>query len=634
MRANLISSESGTASSCIGSGDTALDTFSTWAPTAVPIAIGKNLGGDLKNYVFSPFYNWLKTKITGKAAEKVTQADAKQTVKDTSSKINFAGAAAITIGINEVRAEVGSTAHLISKEDIDVLAQQTDTWQSDVEADGITTEGDATSSGSGGSTAAVGAAISVMVLVNNVETLIDDGAQLDASRNTNFNASLDYPFIAATTLSSLLQGGMGNLASTVYSDLASYNLNIPSQLFNTWVRSQAMSSKAGASKVAVAGSIDFIFDNSTANVLVGNHVSINQNPTYQSDAQSVSLLSQITGDFVDMAGNFNLSLQPDLVPDQKLQSLKDYFKGLPKTAYSPFGSSGGKNGVGGSLLVNIMLNTCEAEVGDFSLIHIGKNGNLSINAETNIVNFSMVQSGAQAEGGFAVDGAISFVGFFNSTLARLADTVQVSSGTGGTGGSTTIKASDDTFNINLVGSIAMGTNAGVGISLPINVMVRTVDALVGNLSDGALGPWQVNFVESTNAGPISMEAIPAFDGSGTVTTIRDGGVDTQEVQDLDTNATTGSFSLSYNGATSTGLAYNASAQQIQDALNALATVQADGGVSVSGDNVDGWQVTFNTIGAKYAIVAAPVMGSLLATVQTDGNGTHKEDPDHYEQRQG
>ena len=130
-----------------------------------------------------------------------------------------------------------------------------------------------------------------MVIINNVKALVDDGATLDAKRTLNVLASVDYPFLMETTVSDLLRGSMGSLAGTIVADMMSFNanFNLPTKLFNTWVRSQAKASAGSNTGTTVAGSIDFIFDMSNIAAKVGDNVNINQNVTYRDPAQTVNV---------------------------------------------------------------------------------------------------------------------------------------------------------------------------------------------------------------------------------------------------------------------------------------------------------------------------------------------------------
>ena len=296
---------------------------------------------------------------------------------------------------------------------------------------------------------------------------------------------------------------------------------------------------------------------------------------------------------------------------------------MPSSVFSPFGASGGKNGVGGSLYVPLMFFTTIAEIGSGTKIHLGDAEDLIVDAKTKVLNFSLVQAGSQASDGFGISGAISFVGIFNTTIARIASTISV------IGGGVQIKAVDETTNVNLVGSIAMGTSAAVGISLAINTLVRDVYALVGNLEDGVAGPWEVSFSGNGNQAAIVMTVVPEFNGAGEITTLTEGAVDTHEVQWIETNASQGQFVLAYGLETTTALNWNASAAEIQSALNALSGLAADGGVTVTGAAGEPWAVTFNTIGAKKLITSAAVTSGTpfighLTTEETNGGSSTYE----------
>ena len=96
-----------------------------------------------------------------------------------------------------------------------------------------------------------------------------------------------------------------------------------------------------------------------------------------------------------------------------------------------------------------------------------------------------------------------------------------------------------------------------------------------------------------------------------------------EVQTIQTNATSGQFKLTYNGQTTSALAYNVSAADLQTALCSLSGIGA-AGVAVTGDYLNGWTVTFSTAGDKNSITASIVAGSTLTTSSTDGSSTARE----------
>jgi len=67
----------------------------------------------------------------------------------------------------------------------------------------------------------------------------------------------------------------------------------------------------------------------------------------------------------------------------------------------------------------------------------------------------------------------------------------------------------------------------------------------------------------------------------------------------------GTFTLTYGGDTTTALDFDATAQEVEDALNALASVTAAGGLDVTGAYEDDWVVTFRTNGNRTAITGTP-----------------------------
>ena len=89
---------------------------------------------------------------------------------------------------------------------------------------------------------------------------------------------------------------------------------------------------------------------------------------------------------------------------------------------------------------------------------------------------------------------------------------------------------------------------------------------------------------------------------------------------IDQSPTSGTFSMSYGGNTTSDLPYNATPAQVQTALNALAIITAAGGVTVSkvGDN---YNILFNQDGARTELTTdstslIPLSTVNVATLQT------------------
>lgn len=68
-------------------------------------------------------------------------------------------------------------------------------------------------------------------------------------------------------------------------------------------------------------------------------------------------------------------------------------------------------------------------------------------------------------------------------------------------------------------------------------------------------------------------------------------------------ASSGTFTLTYDGDTTAAIAYNADGAAIQAALNALASITAAGGVVVTRATTGAFRIVFNTAGARTAITA-------------------------------
>lgn len=71
---------------------------------------------------------------------------------------------------------------------------------------------------------------------------------------------------------------------------------------------------------------------------------------------------------------------------------------------------------------------------------------------------------------------------------------------------------------------------------------------------------------------------------------------------LDSAPTSGAYKLSYDGDTTASIAYNAEAPAIQTALNDLASIQAEGGVTVVKTNTT-WRAVWNTPGVASSTIS-------------------------------
>jgi hypothetical protein len=96
-----------------------------------------------------------------------------------------------------------------------------------------------------------------------------------------------------------------------------------------------------------------------------------------------------------------------------------------------------------------------------------------------------------------------------------------------------------------------------------------------------------------------------------------------------TNLRSLTYTLTYGADTTAALAYNATATQVATALNALASVTTDGGVTVAGSYKIGFTVEWVTVGARAGAITAtfagwPSITALSVAVSVVGDGSHKE----------
>lgn len=82
-----------------------------------------------------------------------------------------------------------------------------------------------------------------------------------------------------------------------------------------------------------------------------------------------------------------------------------------------------------------------------------------------------------------------------------------------------------------------------------------------------------------------------------------------------------------SGHTTSALAYDITAANLETAFNALEEVNTDGGLDVTGEFPD-YLLSWRTVGAKTAITSDPSLlypqSSVLLTTLTAGDGTHKQ----------
>src|SRR5262249_18010117 len=129
---------------------------------------------------------------------------------------------------------------------------------------------------------AAAAAIAFGFYQNTAQTIIADGARIDASRAFTATAHVEYPFVFPTTAADP-ESHFGLDLSGSAANLISGNLGLDQYLFNNWVKTSV---NAPSADVGIAGSVSVPIYTNVAEVKVGNAL-INQDAAYRSATQSV-----------------------------------------------------------------------------------------------------------------------------------------------------------------------------------------------------------------------------------------------------------------------------------------------------------------------------------------------------------
>lgn len=143
------------------------------------------------------------------------------------------------------------------------------------------------------------------------------------------------------------------------------------------------------------------------------------------------------------------------------------------------------------------------------------------------------------------------------------------------------KQSGDTSVIRK-GEFVKLTSAGVITKCTVASNYITDDAFVG---------WANEFDRSTGNDPARYIGMPAPNLDGAPTDVYTAAVNEVQTATITGSPTGGTFTLSFDGATTGALAYNASAATVQAALEALSTI-GTGNVTVSGSAGGPYTITF------------------------------------------
>jgi filamentous hemagglutinin family protein len=404
----------------------------------------------------------------------------------TDSDLSLAGSLAYADSTNTVTSEIAGSAVLKSKMDVDVTASISDRVQ---------TAAESVISNDGENDNAISAAVIVGSYSNTSKALIDDNASVDAGQDLLIDSTITYPFLTEPAELYTLEDFSG---PAKLGTLLDQKLGIQSKLFNSWARSVG---KGDDGSFGISGSVDYMNFTNDSEAVIGKNALINQDTDYQTDAQAISLNAETNMKLVDMSGIFDINLQASTLDElkKKKDSLGNWIS---------MGASGSYGGIGGAALLMFLNNTTVAQIDDGAKVHTGTEGDLTVNAKTDITNIALVQSGASA-GTFAVGASFSYVDQDDTTTAK------IDSGSIINTGEATVSAKDETILFNVAGGVVKGQNLGIGASVSINNIARNTQALIGHATFDPLSCITGNTVNlGYNHGYSTGVAVVYLNGGG------------------------------------------------------------------------------------------------------------------------
>ncbi|MEM7578444.1 MAG: DUF4347 domain-containing protein, partial [Cyanobacteria bacterium P01_A01_bin.80] len=378
------------------------------------------------------------------------------------SPLAVAGALGFAYVNNDVIANVGSNAILKSAEDLEVVA----TIEHEVKLNADSDVGNiADNSGS--------AAVVVGIYTNNADAIVNSNAQLDAYKASRVIAEVKYPYL--TRPDEYIPANLGEFVDLVKSDgydaVNDYldgTLGLKSKLLNTWARSTA-----SADNIGVSGSVNLLIFNNDVNAIIKEDAKINQDLAWREKSEDQSLSVEATNymQMLNLTGVFQFAL-PSLEIDLGKVEGSSWTPKQIKENNQLLGSDG-KTGMGGAFFLMFLDNNTNAIVEDGVSIYSGAAGGFNMKAEEAIMNFNFTQAGSKAES-YGIGGTFAYVNQNSNTLAQL------SGGTRVEGRSANIYAGSLETHVNWAGGVAVGKNLGFGITVAINDIDRSTDAIIGN----------------------------------------------------------------------------------------------------------------------------------------------------------
>ncbi len=416
---------------------------------------------------------------------------------------------------NNVIAEVGKDAVLQSQSNITVNSnlQEDNQTSDDATFCKVTPSPGTNQEGQKSNDVDLAVAVVTDLLNNTAQALIDGGSQVDAAAALSVTAQVTYPWAEPINLSGLESPSTWEYEAVpevwaLVSRLADGTLGLDS-LVNNWADAAAESS---SDQNCISGSVNFTDYTNDCQAQIGAGALINQDPQqYQNSAQSVAVDATTNFQAVNFLGNTSFGFTPsDLIMNYKLGGSGQVLANIAAP------TEGSVSGIGASLTLVFMNNTTEATIGaadgsDITTptkVNFGSGG-LDVNATQFVLNIDLATSGGiigtsglGMGGQLGANGSVSWFAANTTTIAQIASGSIV---TGVSGGAVNVDAGDEMYLIGVGGAAAMGANIGIGVSIVVNDVTRTTEAIIGASIDPTSSTtpppsdWNV-------AGPVTVEA--------------------------------------------------------------------------------------------------------------------------------
>ena len=228
-------------------------------------------------------------------------------------------------------------------------------------------------------------------------------------------------------------------------------------------------------ELAISGDVDVFTVGNAANAYIGAGAMVNQNQKfeakYSSPNQDVEVESDTNIETINLAGQ---------APALAIPSLGS-------------GAAGGEAGLGGSFQFITYNNSDHAYIDNQARVSAG--GNINVNANTYNWLLNVAQSGRNSAA-LGVNGTVIFFNLVNDTEGWIdaGATVNAGGNVGATAGNTLT-------DIVAAGGLAIGGDAGVGVSGSYNNLTDTTKAFIGITGDTTLPHGSVTAGEARRSAP-------------------------------------------------------------------------------------------------------------------------------------